>query len=199
LLFAADPGSQVIMVPDEYHDFFLGAITVAGALVGLLFVAISVNPGSLADDTRVAMRIRATSALLAFLDALFVSLVALLPHGAVGKAAMGIGAAGALSMVTLLAALLTRRRHLPRRELIHMTLLVVGQGVIYAWQVVGAAHLAYGGPVDSGINLQAVLIIVFFAFGVFRAWEYVGGARTGVIGTVDELRHRPAVAARSQE
>jgi hypothetical protein len=29
------------MVPTEYHEFLTGAITVAGALVGLLFVAIS--------------------------------------------------------------------------------------------------------------------------------------------------------------
>ncbi len=61
------------MVPENYHDFFLGSVTVAAALVGLLFVAISVHPGGLADDARVAMRVRATCALLAFLDALFVS------------------------------------------------------------------------------------------------------------------------------
>jgi hypothetical protein len=47
------------MVPDEYHDFFLGTVTVAAALVGLLFVAISVHPGRLGDDGAVGMRVRA--------------------------------------------------------------------------------------------------------------------------------------------
>jgi hypothetical protein len=29
------------MIPADYHDFFLGAVTMGAALVGLLFVAIS--------------------------------------------------------------------------------------------------------------------------------------------------------------
>ena len=179
------------MVPDEYHDFFLGTVTVAAALIGLLFVALSVNPGHLHDDARVAMRVRATSALLAFLDALFVSLVALMPHGSVGKAAMGIAIAGVVGMVTLLAAVVARRRVMRRLELLRSLILILGQGGVYTWQAVSAYHLAHGGSVERGISLQSTLIVVFFGFGVFRAWEYVGGPETGLLGAVEELRHHP--------
>lgn len=177
------------MVPDEYHDFFLGTVTVAAALIGLLFVAISVHPGRIAADAEVGMRVRATTALLAFLDALFVSLVALLPHGSVGKSAFGMGLAGSVGMVTLLAAVLIRRESLSRGALISNLLLIVGQGVMYVWQLAGGLQLARGGSVEKGISLQATLVIVCFGFGVFRAWEYIGGPRTGILGTVDELRH----------
>ena len=36
------------MVPASFHDFFSGCATIAGALIGLLFVAVSVAPGKLA-------------------------------------------------------------------------------------------------------------------------------------------------------
>jgi uncharacterized membrane protein YhaH (DUF805 family) len=176
------------MVPDDYHEFFIGSITVAGALIGLLFVAISVRPGHLADTGHVANRVRATSALLAFLDALFVSLVALKPGGSIGGTALGAGLAGAVSMLTLLVAVLRDGRKAGWWQFLNMLVLIGGQGYVYVLQAISGGRLLAGHHVVAQISLQATLMIAFFGFGVFRAWEYVGGPRTGLWGTVDVVR-----------
>jgi hypothetical protein len=177
------------MIPDQFHDFFLGAVTVGGALVGLLFVAISVRPGGVAIEGEAISRIRAIAALSALLDALFVSLIALLPSShALGPSAIGLGASGLLSMLTLLAIAVAGHRQLAWFQSVRMVMLGLGQGATFVLQIVNGVNLRSHHNSISDVNTQAVLVIVLFAFGVARAWEYVGGQKTGVWGVFAETR-----------
>jgi len=60
------------VIPSGFHELFSASAAVAGALIGLHFVAISVAGDRVADDGLEGKthRVRASAALTSFLDAL---------------------------------------------------------------------------------------------------------------------------------
>ena len=109
----AEPGVRVASYAAvaSYSEFFTASVTVAGALVGLLFVALSLSPEQLRDSRSVEHQAIAATAFTALVDALFVSLIALQPGGGLDYGAVIFGALG-LSSTIGLALRLWRNRHL---------------------------------------------------------------------------------------
>ena len=69
------------MVPPEFLNFFIASASAGAALVGLLFVAVSIAPEQVVTRRApVERQAVAGSAFTALLNGFFISLVALIPH-----------------------------------------------------------------------------------------------------------------------
>lgn len=147
----------------------------AGALIGLLFVAISVAGDRLAkrDAGAQVHRIRANAALIAFNNTLAVSLFALIPGRFIGWTCVAAGSAGLLFVSGSLVSLArVPGKHWPAAR---DALFLIGMAVAFVFQLTAGLDVASNPADASSVQNIAVLVIVFFLFGISRAWELVGG------------------------
>jgi hypothetical protein len=182
------------VVPADIHDFFLASAGVAGALIGLLFVAISVSAGRLAtaEVSGQLHRIRANAALTGFINALTVSLFALVPGEKIGLAATIVAILGLLFIVaSLLSLIRVRQVRWPRAQDV---IFLLGLGVTFVLQLMSGLDVV-NHPGDVGtVNNIAIFVIVCFLIGIARAWELIGGPSIGIGHEVVALARRTEAA-----
>lgn len=184
-----------VVLIGAYRDLFAAIATSAAALTGLLFVVMTVAErratNSLPD---VLQQVRASAALLAFGNALAVSLFSLVPGTHVGYPAVVVGVIGvffsAAATRSLVASPTTghwRGRHLT---------LTAWLLVIFAVQLgAGIALLLH--PRTGPLGLISDLLVLSLIIGIARAWELVDGRGTGIIASLTSLiddRRAPAPA-----
>jgi hypothetical protein len=170
------------VTPSSFETFFGASAGVAGALVGLLFVAMSVAPerfqGEQGDRVH---QIRALAAFTAFTNALGVSLVALIPDIEVGWAAILLGAVSAgLSFASILALAPIRHAE-PDRD----THFLLGPALVYVAQVVIGVWLVAAPHSEPPVGVLCLGVCFCFLAGIARAWEVIGGPSVGLFA---ELR-----------
>lgn len=156
---------------EPYHDFFVACAGVAGALIGLLFVAISLNPEKVTGpnaDPR--LQVRATAAFSALLNPLALALFSLIPDTAMITALFVVSLSGLLSCVKAFVVLFRNYSAMQFSDLYLQVSLVI----VYGFQLFGAFHLR-ANPDDPGpLKLQAILMVVLLLIGISRAWELAG-------------------------
>jgi hypothetical protein len=183
------------VVPVSYHDFFGGCATVAGALIGLLFVAISVSPGRLAgSDTYADHQVKAGTAFSALVNTLVIALVSLLPRANLSASATILAAAGLSSTAGLIIVMFRSSRYRDSKKRIRLDQLavLVALLVLYGLQLANGIQLG-GSPGNLGrISSQGGLCIGFFVFAIGRSWELVGAPSSHLLAAIAGMAHRPA-------
>jgi len=176
------------VVPTSYYDFFAACATVAGALIGLLFVAVSVSPEKMSGaHASTEHQVRAGAAFGALTNALIVALIALLPGQNIGVAAISVAAVG-LSSTVGLAIVFYRNRQGKIRP--GQLLLLAVPHVLYALEIVNGIALQGPGRHLGDLGNQGGLMICLFVFAIARAWELVGATGSSLVSTVAGMAYQ---------
>src|SRR5438270_3920757 len=123
------------MIPPAFTNFFIASTSAGAALVGLLFVAISIAPEhTVMAGAPVERQAVATSAFTSLVNAFFISLGALIPgSNNFGWITLIMGLTGVSSSLSMGWNLL---RHRPRQQSVLRNLvLLVGSLIVYGYEL----------------------------------------------------------------
>jgi uncharacterized membrane protein len=175
------------MVPFAFAPFFATCAQAGAALIGLLFLAVSIAP----EETVMAgapleRRVVAASAFTALVNVFFISIGAQLPQANVGFFVCIMGLIGLLNTIYLLRPLMNERQ---RRENLFRQLVLVsvslGLYLVETWQ--GVHLLRHPSNVGPVYTLGGLLMGVF-AVGLIRSWQLLGVRRYGLLGWLNPLQ-----------
>jgi hypothetical protein len=184
------------VVPESIHDFFVASGSAAGALIGLMFVAISVASERLAriEASGQHYRIRAVAAITAFTNALAVSLFALIPVHKIGPTSVAVAVVGLTFVAAALLSLIRLRQ--VRWGTLRDALFLIALAVTFVIQLIEGLDVISRSGDSGAVDTIAILVVVCFLVGIGSAWELVGGPSIGITREVTALvrSHQRGVA-----
>lgn len=177
-----------------YREFFAAVAASAGALTGLLFVAVTVTSrdGQKAGPA-VIRQVRAAAALLAFSNALAVSLFALAPGTGVRWPAAVLGVIGLLFTAagtrSILSSPSTTRQRFRQLRLLSLLLLIFGTELVIGIVLIADPRRT------TAVDVLCDALVVSVLVGIARAWELVGDRNTGIIASLAVLTNHASGTA----
>ena len=176
------------MVPPDFLPFFTASVAASAALIGLLFVSVSISPervfGGQAESHKQA---QALSAFTALVNIFFISLDALVPDVAIGIVVVIVTVPAVTQTLALLLFLPQWRagRMVPRG-----LFLFLASAAVYGYELYAGVDL-WRHPTNRGALTAVVFVMIgAYAIGLGRAWELLGAPRMGLIPSLLDLIER---------
>jgi hypothetical protein len=184
------------MVTAEYQPFLTASVAASAALIGLLFVSISIAPervfGEKAESRRMA---QALSSFTALTNVFFISFSSLIPGAPIGPLVTVIAIPALLQTAGLLLLYPQWRAQGALRRGLFLFVISVG---IYGYEMAIGIQL-WMRPSGGALSGLLGLLLGAYAIGLGRAWELLGARRLGWTGLLTagwhRLRQRPAEPA----
>lgn len=182
------------MVPSAFTNFFIASAGAGGALIGLLFVAVSIAPEkTIMANAPVERQASAGSAFTSLLNAFFISLGALIPIN-LGQIIIVMSLLGFSSTAYYSFNLVRNLKD--RHNLLARSLLLLAGLFIYGFEFY-IALLMLNHPRDpSPFYGLSSLLLAAYGLGLVRAWQLLGAQRFGLLGWLNPLKaleHEQAV------
>ncbi len=155
------------MVPEGYSGYFAAGASSAAALVGLLFVAISLRPDSVfGDNAQAGGRALAGSTFTSLINAFFLSFLALIPG-------IDLGYPAAVLALACLYQTVRLHRRLNRTEA-HPVLLALSLAS-FGGELVASIVLVLNPHEQDAMQVLVYLVVASFSVALSRAWALLQG------------------------
>ncbi len=174
------------MVPPEYFPFFMTAAGAGAALIGLLFVAVSLAPHRIVQlGAPVESRTMASNTFSALFTGFFIALGAVLPHWNIGIIALILSLLGLMN--SLSQAWLMLRPWPSWQNVVRRMWLTVISHYLYLQTLISAIQLFISPTHADLVFAIGALLLGIYGIALLSAWELLGAHRTGLFAWLNPL------------
>lgn len=174
------------MVPQAYFTFFMTAAGAGAALIGLLFVAVSLAPGrTVHPEAPIVSRVMSSSTFTALFIGFFIALGATLPDWNIGIITLILSVVGVVN--SLNHAWLLLKPWPSWQNVVRRMWLTVISLYLYIQILIFAIQLLISPNEGDLVFSIGGLLLGIYAIALLRAWELLGVRRTGLFAWLNPL------------
>ena len=162
-------------LPASYVNFYTASTQVSAALIGLLFVSVSISTESVfGEKASLQRQLTAFSAFTALVNTFFISFTSILPNNPNGTTVVTLGALALGATVADGVVAIRSRRGRQRVRAVFAVLLIAG---LYGYELALGVRLMSQPDDLNALTALNTVIVVAYAIGLSRAWQLLGGRR----------------------